>query len=44
VPSWLSAPPIAGTPDEIADVALFLLNDPAAYVTASRYFADGGLS
>jgi len=41
---WFSASPIAGTPDEIADVALFLLCDAAAYVTASRYFADGGLS
>jgi NAD(P)-dependent dehydrogenase (short-subunit alcohol dehydrogenase family) len=34
----------AGTPDEAAAVALFLLSDDAAYVTASRYFVDGGLS
>lgn len=34
----------AGTPDEIAEVALFLLSDAATYVTASRYFVDGGLS
>lgn len=25
-------------------MALFLLGDAAAYVTAGRYFADGGLS
>ncbi|GAA1490583.1 NAD(P)-dependent dehydrogenase (short-subunit alcohol dehydrogenase family) [Brachybacterium sacelli] len=34
----------AGTPDEAAAVALFLLGDDAAYVTGSRYFVDGGLS
>lgn len=34
----------AGTPDEAASVALFLLSDDAAYVIGSRYFVDGGLS
>lgn len=34
----------AGTPDEAAAVALFLLSDDAAYVTGSGYFVDGGLS
>lgn len=34
----------AGTADEAAAVALFLLSDDAAYVTGSRYFVDGGLS
>ncbi|MFD4365883.1 SDR family NAD(P)-dependent oxidoreductase [Rhodococcus sp. NPDC058521] len=34
----------AGTPDEAAAVALFLLSTDAAYVTGARYFADGGLS
>lgn len=34
----------AGTPDEAAAVALFLLSDDATYVTGSRYFVDGGLS
>lgn len=34
----------AGTPEEAAAVALFLLSDDAAYVTGSRYCVDGGLS
>ena len=34
----------AGSPDEAASVALFLLSDDAAYVIGSRYFVDGGLS
>lgn len=33
----------AGTPDEAAAVALFLLSDDASYVTASQYAVDGGL-
>jgi NAD(P)-dependent dehydrogenase (short-subunit alcohol dehydrogenase family) len=33
-----------GTPDEAAAVALFLLSDDAAYVTASQYTVDGGLT
>jgi NAD(P)-dependent dehydrogenase (short-subunit alcohol dehydrogenase family) len=30
-------------PDEIADVALFLVSDSARYVTGSVYSVDGGL-
>ena len=33
-----------GTPDEAAAVALFRLSDDAAYVTASQYAVDGGLT
>lgn len=33
-----------GTPDEAAAVALFLLCDDAASVTASQYAVDGGLA
>lgn len=32
----------SGTPDEINEVAAFLLSDAAAYVTASLYSVDGG--
>lgn len=33
-----------GTAEEAAGVALFLLSDDAAYVTASQYAVDGGLT
>ena len=33
-----------GTKDEIADVAVFLCSDAAAYVTGSVYHCDGGTS
>jgi glucose 1-dehydrogenase len=32
-----------GTPDEVAQVALFLASDRASYVTGSTYYVDGGL-
>jgi NAD(P)-dependent dehydrogenase (short-subunit alcohol dehydrogenase family) len=33
-----------GTKDELADLALFLASDAAAYITGSIYHCDGGLS
>ena len=33
-----------GTPDDVAAVVSFLASDEAAYVTASTYFVDGGLT
>ena len=31
-----------GTPEEIANVALFIVSDEASYVTGSIYNVDGG--
>jgi len=32
-----------GTPEEVAEVVLFLASDRAAYVTGSTYYVDGGI-
>jgi len=32
-----------GTPEEVAQVALFLASDRASYVTGSTYYVDGGI-
>lgn len=32
-----------GTPEEVAEVALFLASDRASYVTGSTYYVDGGI-
>lgn len=32
-----------GTPDDVADVALFLMSDAARYVTGATLYVDGGL-
>ena len=33
-----------GTPEEVAEVALFLASDRSAYVTGSTYYVDGGMT
>lgn len=33
-----------GTPEEVAEVCVFLASDAAGYVTGSTYFVDGGMS
>jgi NAD(P)-dependent dehydrogenase (short-subunit alcohol dehydrogenase family) len=33
-----------GTKDELADLALFLCSDAAAYITGAIYVCDGGQS
>jgi NAD(P)-dependent dehydrogenase (short-subunit alcohol dehydrogenase family) len=33
-----------GTKDELADLALFLCSDAAAYITGGIYLCDGGMS
>jgi enoyl-[acyl-carrier-protein] reductase (NADH) len=33
-----------GTPEEIAQIALFLSNDIASYITGTIIYADGGLN
>jgi len=32
-----------GQPEEVAELALYLASDAAAYVTGSTYFIDGGM-
>jgi len=32
-----------GTPEEVAEVALFLASGRSSYVTGSTYFVDGGI-
>ncbi len=32
-----------GSPEEVAQVALFLASERASYVTGSTYYVDGGI-
>jgi glucose 1-dehydrogenase len=32
-----------GNPEEVAQLAVYLASDAAAYVTGSTYFIDGGM-
>ncbi len=32
-----------GTPEEVANIAIFLVSDEASYVTGSIYAVDGGM-
>ena len=43
---WKSNIPIGrvGTPEEVADVAVFLASDKSAYITGSNIIADGGMT
>lgn len=42
----VDAPPLGrrGTPEEVANVYLFLASDEASYVTGALFFVDGGIT